>query len=312
MIDPLNDILRDLIQSRIAALAAPTQVCFEPPDDAWAHGVATAGEERLNIYLYDLRENRKLRTNERTRTPQDGWYLETHFPPRLDCHYVITAWSPAVFNPGTVEPTKDEHVRLYEVLAVLMRHRPLAAREVYAPGIPIPSGRTIAAVPAPLATDDLPLEAVAPDDVRHLGDFWTTMRRVWKPVLELVVTIPVVWAEDPVAQAVVTTVLGDYGIWGGGAMTLTSPERLLTIGGHVLQGTPPLAVTGAWVQLVGLAPVDLQAINRRAITSAQGQFRFDRLHPGLYRLRTVALGLGAQQRDVELPSPTGEYDLRLP
>ena len=125
-------------------------------------------------------------------------------------------------------------------------------------------------------------------------------------------TIPVVWTEDPFAQAMVTTVLGDYGTWFGADRRLESPERLLTIGGQVIRGSPAQVVSGAWVQLVGLAPVDLQSINRRVITTAQGRFVFERLQPGQYRLRTVALGVGEQQRDVELPSSTGEYDLRLP
>src|SRR5262245_18729122 len=134
MIDPVNHILRDLIQSRLPALAGLTQVGFEPPNDEWRQSLVAAGEERVNLYLYEVRENLKLRTPERTRVPENGWYRETQAPARIDCHYLVTAWSPVTFQPPTVEPTTDEHVLLYAVLDVLMHNRPLLPAAVYQPG----------------------------------------------------------------------------------------------------------------------------------------------------------------------------------
>src|SRR5690242_12542523 len=105
MLDPVNEIIRDLIQSRLPILASPTQVAFEPPDDQWKGLMQTANEDRLNIYLYEVREDLKYRTNERTVSFNNGWLNESRAPERLDCHYLITAWSPMLFSPAVAEPT---------------------------------------------------------------------------------------------------------------------------------------------------------------------------------------------------------------
>ena len=67
MIDALDQIMADLIQSRIPEVAGLTQVGFDAPNADWRTAVITASEERINVYLYDLRENLKLRSNERIR-----------------------------------------------------------------------------------------------------------------------------------------------------------------------------------------------------------------------------------------------------
>jgi hypothetical protein len=49
----------------------------------------------------------------------------------MDCHYLITARSPATETPA-VGPTVDEHRLLYDVTAMLMNHVLFMAGEVYA------------------------------------------------------------------------------------------------------------------------------------------------------------------------------------
>src|SRR5215470_6641845 len=305
MIDPANEVLRDLIQSRIAALAGVTQVDFEPPNDEWRQSVVAAGEERVNLYLYDVRENLKLFSNERTREPRDGYTLESRLPARVDCRYLVTAWSPVTFSPPTVEPTRDEHARLYEVLALLMQNRPLRPADVYAQG-PV-NGHTLASVPEPLR-DGIPIEVSLPDGLRNLGDFWTTMKVAWRPAVELTVTVPVVPGDPAVEFPDVTTLSARYRQSSAG-----EAETVLAVGGRVLTGAPDTEpVKGAWVQSQGLAPSSALPINRRMISDGDGHFVFSPLLPGQYRLRAVAVGHGDIQRDVTLPSETGEYDMRFP
>jgi Pvc16 N-terminal domain len=306
MIDNLDILLRDLIQSRVPALAGSTQVGFEAPDEEWRLSVLGASEDRVNLYLYDLRENMKLRSNARTREAQDGWYIERPAPPRLDCHYLVTAWSWATFSPPAVEPSPLEHALLYDVLEVLMRHRPLSALEVFKFGEIIPSGNMLQSVPLPLQAE-LPLEVVQVEGPRNLGDFWNTMKLAWKPALHLTVTIPVVLLQPDFESPAVTTMIGDY----RQAQDVATAEVLLTIGGRVLAGAEADAVRGAWVQIVGLQPADLQIVNRRLITGPDGRFQFSRLRQGRYRIRAVAAGIGDLLRDVDVPSETGEYDVRF-
>ena len=307
MLDPVNEILRDLIQSRVAALAGPTQVGFEPPDDHWRTAVQGAGEDRLNIYLYEMREDLKYRTNERTTTMQGGWISQSRAPERQDCHFLITAWSPMVFSPPAAEPTRDEHRLLYSVIALLMANRPLSPGEVYKAGVTIPSGRTIASVPAAIRQDSLPLETAMADQIRDLGDFWGTMKTVWRPTIGLTVTIPVLPGYADVLMPPVTTVATE-------SLQAQAPfdsETWFTIGGRVLTGAGDTPVGAAWVQITGLDPGNNQ-VNRRVLSRADGTFMFERLRAGNYHLRAVAAGFGDIGRNVNIPSPTGEYDLRFP
>lgn len=305
MIDPTDEILRDLIQSRIPALAGITQVDFEPPNDEWRQSVVAAGEERVNLYLYDVRENLKLFSNERIREPNDGYTVESKAPARLDCHYLVTAWSPVTFSPPMVEPTRDEHVRLYEVLALLMQHRPLFPADVYASG-PV-NGRTLANVPADLQPE-LPIDVSLPDGLRNLGDFWTTMKVAWRPAIQLTVTVPVVPGDPPQDFPQVTTIAADYRQTGTAGI-----DTLHAVGGRVTAGAPHVeAVKGAWVQIQGLAPPSALPVSRRVVSDVDGRFLFSRLLPGRYRIRAVASGRPEILREVDLPSETGEYDMRFP
>jgi hypothetical protein len=308
MIDPANEILRDLIQSRLGSLAGVSQVGFEPPNEDWRSAVAAAGEERLNLYLYDMKENRRLRTNERQRETHQGWERETPAPPRLDCHYLATAWSPVTFSPPTVEPTRDEHLRLYDVAEVLLRHRALAPAEVYQSGVVIPSGRTLSSVPASLREGELPLQVAQAEGAANLSEFWSTMKVSWRPALHVTVTVPVLLLESEREFPSVTTLGVEYRMSDPSA----SGETLLSLGGHVAAGSAAAPVKGAWVQVLGLAPPAVQAVNRRLVTGADGRFVFSRLPAGRYRLRVVASGLGDLLREVDLPSETGEYDVSFP
>ena len=144
---PVSEIVRDLIQLRIPALSGPTQVGFEPPDEQWKAAMQSGSEERLNIYLYELRQDLKYRSNERTVSFQNGWLNESRAPERLDCRYLITAWSNVVFAPGATEPTLNENLLLYSVVSVLMQNRPLVPVQVYQ-GLTAPSTNTLLSVPA--------------------------------------------------------------------------------------------------------------------------------------------------------------------
>jgi hypothetical protein len=303
MIDALDEMLRDLIQSRVAGLAGLTQVGFAPPNADWKGAVA--GENRVNLYLYDVREDLNLRSNERVRTSHAGWFSETLASPRLDCAYLVTAWSP-IIGGGTLSAATVEHELLYAVLAVLMQFRPLVAAEVYAR--PNPLGHTLAGVPDALKAQPLPAQVALPDVVREPAEFWTTMKVDSRPALHLVVTIPVVVDEPEVESPMVTTLTGRY----GQTDVAVAAETTVSVGGHVRAGAADLAVGGAWVQIVGVAPPDVTSVRRRAITGADGRFLFSGLRPGAYQLRAVKPGIGDVTRAVDVPSASGEYDVQLP
>ena len=90
-----------------------------------------------------------------------------------------------------------------------------------------------------------------------------------------------------------------------------SEEVLMTIGGRISAGMPPAALPGAYVQLRGLNPAPVQVVDRHVMTREDGRFLFSYLQRGRYRIHAVAPGLGPTDRDVDVPSLEGEYDVQL-
>jgi hypothetical protein len=309
VLDLFDNLLRQLLIDEIAELTDEAQVRFQPPDGDWRTYVAnlTVGGQpanALNVYLADLRENRKLRSNERVRSIENGVVTEEPAPARLDCHYLVSSWSPAGVSPA-VEPTLDEHALLYRAAGALFRAAPFNPSRVYPAG-----SAALNAWPEPFRNVELPAVVAPVDGFNKLAEFWSGMGQgsVWRPALYLMVTIPVALLTE-IAGPMVTTRITEYRITG----RPETAEVWIQIGGHVLDTTHPLPdgspspVTEARVELQTPAGDRLQ-ITR---TNAAGRFTFGDLRPGSYRLRGQAPGLAPVQKPVDVPSPSGEYDLRF-
>jgi hypothetical protein len=298
MINALDNLLRQLFMTRIPGLTTDDQVRVQPPDEDWRTHVSNLNGNALNIYLVELRENLKLRSNERMMSTLNGFATMSWAPRRIDCHYLITAWSPVRVTPA-VEPTLDEHALLHRVTSVLMNHQPLSPREVYAPG-PLPAGFPALIADAALPTTVLPAEGFA-----KYAEFWGTMGQKdhpWRPAVYLVATLPVALDPQP-AVPIVTTGTIEF-LQRGIAATA---EAVALIGGAVLDKAGQ-ALPGSWVRLetTGGQPV------ATATADGLGRFVFDVAALGAYRLRARAVGRGEVVRLVEVPSGSGEYDLRFP
>ncbi len=300
MIHHLDNLLRDLFMAQVDGLTDETQIRFQPPDEDWRTHVANLTGNALNVYLAELRENRKLRSNERVRTFEDGYVNQTQAPWRLDCHYLITAWSPATVSPA-VEPTVDEHELLYQVAGVLAQNDPLNPSRVYPP-----ESAALNAVPELIRNADLPTSILPVEGFPKYAEFWGTMgtNHRWKPAVYLIVTLPVL-LQTEVAGPMVTTRITEYRRTG----RPETAEAWIEIGGHVLNTTttPSEPLPGAWVVLETPTGERLQSSQANEL----GRFTFSGLSAGSYRLRTQALNLGELVREVEVPSPEGEYDLRF-
>jgi len=312
VIQDLDDPLYRLFVDRLTTLgqSPPTadQIRFQPPDVAWRQHVTNnlGTLNALNVYLVDVRENRRLRTNETDRVydTSGAFVLERPSPARVDCHYLITAWSTA--NDDPVDPlrassskTGEEHAILSEVVALLLESQPLRPVEVY-------GGSPPATFPADFASASLPTHVLPVDGFPKYAEFWGSMDEPhpWKPAVYFIVTIPISADLRP-AGPLVTTLSATYGVRRNGR--ISGAETLVDIGGVVRDGTPSGdPVAGALVCLIqGTTPI------AHAETDSDGRFRFDRLHPGSYDLEASAQGVGTDTRTTAVPSPTGDYDLRL-
>lgn len=303
MIDHLDTLLHRLFRNSIAELTADSQVRFQPPDDEWRALVPAISDgagnpaNSLNVYLADLRENRSLRSNERERTVAGSDVFETPPARRVDCHYLVSAWSPVAVSIA-IDSTVDEHALLAEAARVLGAHDELDPVAIYGASIPpVP-------VPAAIAGERFPLTLMPVEGFPKIAEFWGTMgdRNRWKPFVHAVITVPL--TEVPVrAGPIVTTTLTNLLATG----VPETARSLHHIGGTVRDAAaPPQSVPSAWVEL--LTPAGERQQLTRA--DAAGRFVFADVMAGAWQLRASAAGPGVSvPRVITVPEPTGCYDV---
>jgi hypothetical protein len=300
MIDVFDNLLRHLFLSNIDEISSEAQVRFQPPDDTWRTYVSNLtvnGQpaNALNVYLVDMRENRTLRTQERVRDLKGSNFGETPAPRWMDCHYVISAWSPATITP-TIEPTLDEHTLIYKCVAVLMQNEPLIPSKVYAPD-PLPAGFPSIIADAELWTHMLPV-----DGFPKIAEFWGTFgaNHPWRPMAYLIVALPVLLLRT-ITGPMVTTRISEYRQMASTA----AGEIYIQIGGTVTSASQP--VVGAWVRLEDTIATPLQV----ATTDENGRFTFGGMNQGTFVLRVRAQGHSETTQSIIVPSATGKYDVQL-
>src|SRR5512146_992616 len=98
-------------------------VSFEAPDRNFAPALPT-----VNLFLYDVKENRELRNAEPVIQNVGGVILRRRPPIRVDCSYLVTAWSNATGRSQVIE----EHRLL--ALALLWLSRFTTIPEIYLQG----------------------------------------------------------------------------------------------------------------------------------------------------------------------------------
>jgi len=300
MIDVFDNLLRQLFLSQIDEIKDEAQVKFQPPDDDWrtyVKNVTVGGNpaNSLNVYLVDIRENRLLRSDERVRDVQSRMITDRPRPRRIDCHYLISAWSPATVTPN-IEPTADEHALLYKTIGTLMNAEPFVATNIYAPN-PLPAG-----FPTEIADVELPTTILPVDGFPKIAEFWGTFGTVhpWRPMIYFIATLPVILTQE-ILGPMVTTRITEYRQPNRAGVS----ETVIEIGGTVIAAGNPLA--GAWVRLEDMAAVPVTV----ATTDSDGRFIFGGLKQGTYVLRVRAQGFSEATRTVDVPSASGDYDVQL-
>jgi hypothetical protein len=173
MIDDLDKTLEALLRRELPpALVEQVAISFATPDNQFPPTSVTL--PAIDLFLYDVRENRDLRSNEwLVERSSDGTATKKRPPVRVDCSYLITAWA----SPSSNNPAQDEHRLLSEVMKALLRY----------PTIPtqLLQGSLEGQEPP------LPTSVLQPGLLQSLGEFWQALGGKPKAALHYTVTVGV-------------------------------------------------------------------------------------------------------------------------
>lgn len=177
MIDDLDRTLAALLLRELPpGLVNADSVTFATPNDQFFQQVAKP--PAVDLFLYDVRENRDLRRADPQVERRNGVVVQTRPPVRVDCSYLVTAWA----STGSGKAAGyDEHRLLGEVMRVLLRH----------PTIPesvLQGSLKSQALP-------LPTTSLQQGHLQNLAEFWQALGGRARAALNYTVTIAVQVAE---------------------------------------------------------------------------------------------------------------------
>ena len=124
----------------------------------------------VNLFLFEVKENLELRSNEPVVRRIGGQSLIEPPPYRVQCLYLVTAWP-----VGGTDVPKQEHQLLSQVLQLI------GSTPVIPPAFLTPN--------LLLQEPPLPMLMIQPDGVRNPAEFWAAIGNRIKPSLLLSVTV---------------------------------------------------------------------------------------------------------------------------
>ena len=112
MISDVDEALRNLILDSLTVSRQNVDIKYDLPSRDWA---SRLNRPTINLFLFDIRENLRLRGAEQARQfPLPNGKVEVRRNPvRIDLRYLLTAW--------TKDP-EDEHLLLSDALYTLLRN----------------------------------------------------------------------------------------------------------------------------------------------------------------------------------------------
>lgn len=171
MLQDLDATLKVMLQHELPTpLNDQIAISFDTPDDQFPPASVTP--PAIDLFLYDVRENRDLRSNEWSLQRESDGTAQRSMPlVRVDCSYLITAWP----SQSTPNRAADEHRLLSEVMQVLLRFPKL-------PDYYLQGSLTAQELPLPTAV-------LQPGHLQSLGEFWQALGGKPKAALNYTVTI---------------------------------------------------------------------------------------------------------------------------
>lgn len=291
MFDLLDTVLKKMLDdARMAPALQPlldADVSFITPERGYK-----PGQETVNLFLYETRENRELRDPVPIVETLNGLSVRRQPPLRVDCAYMVTAWS----KKTGVDKVAAEHQLLSLAFNWLSRFPTIPERYLRVTPQPPPPAPPQFVLPGQVFPP--PTMVAQLDGAKNVGEFWSALGTAPRPYFNLVVTIAMDLVQE-VEGAMVTTISTHY----HAADPATDEERMI-LGGTV-RDSANKPVADAWVRL--------QPAGLTQITDRSGRFVFASVARGVgMTLKARATGrTDITRANVDVPSLTGEYDLQF-
>jgi hypothetical protein len=279
MIHSLTNTLKAILEdTSLPALVRDAEIEFGRPSDTYAPAKRT-----INLFLYDVRENVELRSNEAVTERVNGVVTIRRPPLRVSCSYLVTAW---IESSVTGEQAiLSQHELLGAVLKVFSRTQTVDARFLQGDLLTALYGVSLAAAQADL--------------VRNPAEFWSALGGKLRPSFTVTATIALDPETPPIEAPQVVSSRIQLEPVGSGAVTSS-----VAIGGTVTDSVSNAA-------LAGVALLLMQR-NVEALSDDAGRFQFSGVAPGNYSIRAVKTGYRTQTKAIQVPgnSPTA-FDIAL-
>ncbi len=289
MLDLVDTLIESILDTGWTATPPPAkpELHFTIPDTDWRTKVLAGVGLKLNIYLYEVRENRNFRRGEWDPVAlSDGSVALSQAPVYLDCHYLISAWSSTEDSEMT-NPILDEHQALSEAMRVLLRNPDVV------PGTFGIGGGVV------FQNAHVYLSVAPPEPPRVLNDFWSTMQLPWRPAVMLIATAPLDLLLDQAPSPIVVTLIQRFSLVDSGAV-----EQRLDVGGFVVKAEDDSPISDASLTWVEGKQV--------AATDSQGRYIITGLVPGSHTFTAAAPGRTSLTRSISIPSdPPATHTFKL-
>jgi hypothetical protein len=272
MIGDLSETLRAILQDpTVPPELKAADIVFDRPTDPF-----TPGKTTVDLFLYDLRENTELRSNEQIVQRVNHQSIIHPAPLRLNCSYLVTAWP-----VGGAELALQEHRLLSQVLRAVGQYPTIPSQFL--------QGSLVGQDPP------LPMITLHPDALKTMSEFWTAVGNKLRASLTVTVTISIPLYAD-VPEFIVTTRTASV------AQQNSVPDSLVHVGGRVLD----LTSTG-----IPGALVDILDAGLRQTSATDGSFSFLGVPAGTHTLRAVAPGFQLKSQPLVVPGRPEDYEITL-
>ncbi len=272
MIEDLDEALRQLLIRELPVKNGEVNIEFDQPKRDWSSRLS---RPTLNLFLYDVRENKTLRQQEwQVERNGNNGATKRRTPVRVDLHYMITAWA--------TEP-EDEHRLLGRTLMALFRFGTL-------PEELLPE--SLKAQPVPI-----PIRVAQPEELSKPTDVWGVLENEMRPAIAFLVTLSLN-PYHPISGPLVRT------------RELRFRQTEEVVDPNLMQDR--LFMVGGMVKGNGISKDWNLTLVERGLTvpvGEDGEFIIGNLTPGDYTLELASDGHPLTRRKIVVPSSNYDIDL---